>query len=71
MQGMKREKNVEEIKSKDGVTLTSFEDIKQAIFSHYGGLYTESWQVDINIREQSLSYIPHLVQDGKNAELTR
>lgn len=55
----------------DETSLTSFEDIKKVAFSHCESLCTESRMFDGGLRDQSLSYIPHLVQDRDNEELVK
>jgi hypothetical protein len=52
---------VEEIQLEDQSIISSFEEIKIATHSHYGGLYSESGQEDPLLRDQALSFILELV----------
>jgi hypothetical protein len=52
---------IEEIQLEDQSTLTSFEEIKNTTSAHFGDLYNEKELVDIDLRDQALTYIPQIV----------
>jgi hypothetical protein len=60
-----------EIQLESQSTLTSFEEIKKTTSAHFDDLYNEKELVDINLRDQALTYIPQIVSERDNEEISK